>query len=228
MPTRITDAKIAFMDLNLSKFRLAMGIQVQITDPKSLAEIRKRELDILKERLELIINAGANVIITTKGMDDIASKYLVSKGLMGLRRMEKKDMSKLAKATGGVILTTLANSDGTESFPTECLGHAEAVYEENLGDVDYIFVKNPKGNSSKICTLILRGANEFMLGEVERSLHDALCVLKRTIESNKVVGGAGAVETALSVYLENMAHKSTSKDLTVMAEFAEALLIIPK
>ena len=67
-----------------------------------------------------------------------------------------------------------------------------------------------------------------MLDEVERSIHDALCVLKRTLESGKVVAGGGAVETARSVFLENMAHKSTSKDLTVIAEFAEALLIIPK
>ena len=67
-----------------------------------------------------------------------------------------------------------------------------------------------------------------MLDEVERSIHDSLCVLKRTLESGLVVAGGGAVETALSVFLENIAHKSTSKDLTVIAEFAESMLIIPK
>lgn len=108
------------------------------------------------------------------------------------------------------------------------MGHAESVYEENLGDVDYIFVKNPKSSTNKIATLILRGANEHFLDEVERSIHDSLCVLKRTLESGKVVAGGGAVETSVSVFLENMAHKSTSKDLSVMAEFAEALLVIPK
>lgn len=228
MPIKVEGAKIAFLDFNLSKFRLAMGIQVQVDDPKNLEDIRKREQDILKERLALIIKAGANVIFTTKAIDDIASKYLVHNNIMGLRRMEPADLRRVARATGGTVCQTLANNDGTESFPSENLGNAECVYEENLGDVDYIFVKNPKGGRNGTCSLILRGANEYLLDEVDRSVHDALCVLKRTMESGKVVPGGGAVETALSVFLENMALKSTSKDLTVIAEFAEALLIIPK
>ena len=97
-----------------------------------------------------------------------------------------------------------------------------------MGDVDYIFVEKPVSQRSGICSLILRGANEYMLEEVDRSVHDALCVLKRTLESGKVVPGAGACEISQSVFLENLAHKSTSKDLTVIAEFAEALQIIPK
>lgn len=175
----------------------------------------------------MIIKAGANVIFTTKGMDDIASKYLVQNGIMGLRRLDKKEMNKLARATGATIVNTFATSDGTEQFPSDLLGKAECVYEENLGDVDYIFVKNPSGQNN-ICSLVLRGPNEFFLSEVERSIHDALCVLKRTMEMGQVVAGGGATETSLSVFLENLAHKSTSKDLTVIAEFAEALLVIPK
>jgi T-complex protein 1 subunit alpha len=182
----------------------------------------------LKERLELIIKCGVNVIFTSQGIDDIAAKYLVQNKIMGLRRMDRKELGRLAKATGGQVVKTLANSDGSESFPEEAIGLAECVYEENLGEDDYIFVKNPKVSSNQVCTLILRGANEMLLDEVDRSIHDALCVLKRTLESGKVVAGGGAVETALAVFLENMAHKSTSKDLTVIAEFAEALLVIPK
>lgn len=91
------------------------------------------------------------------------------------------------------------------------------MYEENLGDVDYVFFKGPRGTGGKLGTLILRGANEHMLDEIDRSTHDALCVLKRTLESGRVVPGGGAVETSLSVFLENMAHKSTTKDLTVIA-----------
>ena len=228
MPIRIDNAKIACVDFNLSKFRLAMGIQVLVNDPKNLAEIRKREQDILKERLQLMIDAGVNVIFTTKGMDDIASKYLVEKGIMGLRRVELSDLKRIAKATGAALVTTLANNDGTESFDEANIGKAEAVYEENLGDVDYIFLKNPKGSTNRVCSLVLRGANENLLDEVERSLHDSLCVLKRTLESGFVVAGGGAVEVALSVYLEKLAQKSGSKDQNAIVEFAEALLVIPK
>lgn len=73
-------------------------------------------------------------------MDDIASKFLVKHGVMGLRRIDYAEMKKLAKATGSTIVKTFANNDGTESFSEEFLGKAEAVYEENLGDVDYIYV----------------------------------------------------------------------------------------
>ncbi len=76
-------------------------------------------------------------------MDDIASKFLVNKGVMGLRRLDAKDMKKLAKATGATIVKTFANNDGTESFGEDLLGKAECVYEENLGDIDYIFVNKP-------------------------------------------------------------------------------------
>ena len=228
MPIRIDNAKIACVDFNLSKFRLAMGVQVLVNDPKNLENIRKREQDILKERLELIINSGATVIFTTKAMDDIASKYLVEKGIMGLRRVEKADLKRIAKATGSTVVTTLANNDGTESFDESNLGKAECVYEENLGDVDYIYIKNHKGSSNAACSFILRGANEFLLDEVERSLHDSLCVLKRTLESGHIVAGGGAVEAALNVYLSKVAQKSGSKDQNAIAEFAEALLVIPK
>ena len=180
------------------------------------------------ERLALIAKSGANVIFTTQGMDDIASKFLVANNIMGLRRIDQKEMKRLAKATGATIVKTFANSDGTESFGEELLGRAECVYEENLGDIDYIFVDRPQGPKDHVCTLILRGPNEFFLDEVDRSIHDALCVLKRSLEQKKMVVGGGAVETAVSVFLEQMAHKSTAKDLTVIAEFAEALQIIPK
>ena len=228
MPIRIENAKIACVDFNLMKFRLAMGIQVLVNDPKNLEQIRKREQDILKERLQMMINAGVNVIFTTKGMDDIASKYLVEKNIMGLRRVELSDLKRIAKATGASVVTTLANNDGTESFDESNIGKAECVYEENLGDVDYIFLKNPKGSSNRVCSLVLRGANENLLDEVERSLHDSLCVLKRTLESGSVVAGGGAVEVALSVHLEKVAQKSGSKDQNAISEFAEALLVIPK
>lgn len=115
-------------------------------------------------------------------MDDVASKFLVKHGIMGLRRIESEEMNKLAKATGATIIKTFANNDGTESFSEEYLGKAESVYEENLGDIDYIFVEKTASVKDNICTIILRGPNEFFLEEVDRSLHDAICVLKRTLE----------------------------------------------
>lgn len=143
MPIKINNPKIACLDVNLSKFRLAMGISVLVSDPKNLEKIRQKEIEILVHRLDMVVKAGANVIFTTQGMDDVASKFLVKNEVMGLRRIDHDEMKRLAQATGATIIKTFANNDGTESFSEEYLGKAECVYEENLGDVDYIFVKKP-------------------------------------------------------------------------------------
>lgn len=207
MKTRVEGAKIAFLDVNLNKFRLNMGIQVVVNDPKNLEKIRQAELDILKTRCKLILDSGANVVLTTRGLDDVAAKYLVEGGALGLRRVPKQDMRKLAAACGGSIVTTFSNNEGQEVFEKSFLGEASTVYEEALGDNDFVFFKGLKEKAKPVCTLIVRGANEFMIDEVERSLHDALCVVKRTLESGYAVAGGGACEMALAIHLE--AYAST-------------------
>ena len=132
--------------------------------------------------------------------------------MLGLRRIDKADLRRIAKSTGATVVTTLAQPDGTEKFEKTNLGVAECVYEENLGDVDYVFIKNTKTSPFPVCTAILRGANNHMLDEIDRSLHDSICVLKRTLESGKIVAGGGAVEVALSVYLDKLSKKYSSRD----------------
>ena len=108
MPTYIKNAKIALLDFNLNKFRLQLGIQVLVDDPKNLEEIRKKECDVLKQRVEKILAAGANVILTKMGIDDLANKYLVEAGAIGLRRIDKGDLNRIAKLTGATVISTLA------------------------------------------------------------------------------------------------------------------------
>lgn len=74
----------------------------------------------------------------------------------------------------------------------------------------------------------MRGANDLFLDEIERSLHDSLCVLKRVLESNQLVVGGGAVEVALSIFLDDFARTLGSREQLAIAEFSEALLVIPK
>ncbi|KNA09085.1 hypothetical protein SOVF_156560 isoform B [Spinacia oleracea] len=116
--------------------------------------------------------------------------------------------------------------EGEETFDPSVLGHADEVVEEHVADDDVLMIKGTKTNSA--VSLVLRGANDFMLDEMERAFHDALCIVKRTLESNMVVAGGGAVETALSVYLESLAMTLGSREQLAVAEFADALLIIPK
>lgn len=124
------------------------------------------------------------------------------------------------------FISTLANLEGEETFEPGYLGYAEEVVQERISDDECILIKGTKSQSA--ASIILRGANDFMLDEMERSIHDCLCAVKRTLESNYIVPGGGAVETALSIYLENFATTLASREQLAIAEFANALLVIPK
>jgi T-complex protein 1 subunit alpha len=130
--------------------------------------------------------------------------------------------------TGATIVSTLADIEGEESFDPECLGSAAQVYEDVISDSDVIMIESEKHQDNKAVTVLLRGANDYLLDEVDRSLHDAFCIVKRVLESGKVVPGGGAVESALSVHLESFATTMEGREQLAISEFAEALLIIPK
>lgn len=226
MPTLVKKAKIALLDFGLQKHKLQMGVQVVLQDTKQVEEVRQREMDITKERIQKILQTGANVVLTTKGIDDLCLKYFVEAGALAVRRVSKEDIRRLAKATGGQVVTTMVDMEGDEAFESACLGHCEEVAEERVGDGELLYFRGT--GTGAACTVILRGANSFLLDEMDRSLHDSLCVLKRMLESNSLVAGGGAVEAALSVYLEGLATSIASRDQLAVAQFAEALLVIPR
>jgi len=226
MVKQVEGARIALLDFSLQKAKMKMGVQVLVEDPAQLELIRKRESDITKERIEKILASGANVVLATGGIDDLCLKYFVEAGAMAVRRCKKTDLKRIAKATGGTLVGTLANLEGEESFDAALLGAADAVVTERISDDELLLIKGPRARSAS--SLILRGANDFMLDEMERSVHDALCVVKRVLESKSVVPGGGAVEAALSIYLETYATSLSSREQLAIAEFARALLCIPK
>lgn len=218
--------KIALLDMNLQRHRLAMGVQILVEDPAEIEKIKKREMDIVKERIDKILNAGAKVILTTKGVDDMCMKYFVEAGAICARRCDKDDLKRLAKATGGHVVTTMADMEGDESFDVENLGTCEAFREVRVGDGEMLYAYGCQGSGAS--TIVLRGANEYMLDEMDRALHDSLCMVKRMLESKTLVPGGGAVEVALSVYLENYAMTLETREQLAIHEFAQALLVIPK
>ena len=123
-------------------------------------------------------------------------------------------------------MITLSDMEGNEVFDASSLGIAEEVIEERIADDDHLIIKG--GKTQRCCSVLLRGANMHMLDEVERSLHDALCAIKRALESASVVPGGGCVESALSIHLENFATSLGSREQLAIAEFAQAMLVIPK
>ncbi|KAK3238938.1 T-complex protein 1 subunit alpha [Cymbomonas tetramitiformis] len=226
MPKTVTGAKVACLDFDLRKAKMQMGVQILVTDPKELQAMREKESNITRDRILKVIEAGANVVLTSKGIDDMCLKYFVEAGVIACRRVSKQDLRRVAKCTGAEICLTLADMEGNESFDPSSLGEAAEVCEERVGDDDIIVIKGAK--SSKANTILLRGANDQMLDEMDRSLHDSICIVKRALESNKVVPGGGAVEASLSIYLETLATTLGSREQLAIAEFADALLVIPK
>jgi len=226
MPRSVKKAKIALLDCDLRRTKMAFGVLVVVDDPTNLEAIRDREMDITKEKIMLLLNAGANVVFTTQGIDDMALKYFVDANAIAARRCSKEDLRRLAKATGGKLILSLADLEGEQSVDPSAFGEAELVRQDRVGDNELIYVMNCKSTAAQ--TIVLRGPNDHMLEEIDRALHDVLAVIKRTLESGAVVPGGGAVEAALSVYLEHIAETMSSREQLAVAEFAQSLLVIPK
>lgn len=226
MPKRIVNAKIACLDFSLQKTKMKLGVEVLITDPEKLEAVRQREIDITKERIQKILTAGTNVVLVSGGIDDLCLKYFIEAKAMAVRRCKKADLKRIAKATGAQFVTSLTNMEGEESFESSFLGEAAEVVQEMICDDELILIKGPKARTAS--SLILRGPNDYYCDEMERSVHDALCAVKRVLESKNVVAGGGCVEAALSIYLENFATSLSSREQLAIAEFARSLLVIPK
>ncbi|KAL8924575.1 MAG: hypothetical protein Q9172_002609 [Xanthocarpia lactea] len=226
MKTRVTDAKIAVLDMNLQKERMKLGVNITIDDPSQLEQIRAREASIVTDRVSMILKSGANVLFTTKGIDDLVLKLFIEKGAMAVRRAKKEDLRRIAKATGATLISSLSDLNGDEKFEASNLGHADEVVQERISDDECILVKGTKAFTS--ASIILRGSNEYQLDEMERSVHDSLSAVKRTLESGSIVPGGGAVETALHIYLEEFAFSFGSREQLAIGEFAQTLLVIPK
>ena len=135
-----------------------------------------------RERVKKIIDAGANVVLCSRGIDDFALKYFVEANIIAIRRVKKGDLRRIANNTGAKIVVSLADFEGEEKFDPSFIGAAKKVYEKRVGDWDYTFIEGMQKTRAQ--TIILRGANDFFLDECERSMHDSLCVLKRVLESN--------------------------------------------
>jgi len=159
----------------------------------------------------------------------MAIKHFADNGIMAVRRVDKRDLRNIAKACGGQLLLNLSDvndEEGKDTVDAKMFGEADLVQQSRVGDGELIYFRGCR--DARAQTIVLRGANDYMLDEVERSLHDSLCAVKRTMESRTVVPGGGAVEAALSVFLENMASTLGSREQLALAQFATALLVIPK
>jgi thermosome len=219
MPKRIERAKIALLDAALEIEKTEFDAKINIESPEQMEGFLKQEEDMLHAMVDKIVKTGANVVLTEKGIDDMAQHFMARKGLLAVRRNKKSDMEKLAKATGGKVVTNL---DGMTS---DDLGYAALVEERKIGDDKMTFIEGCK--HPKAVTILIRGGTQRIVDEAERSLHDALCVVRDVIEEPKIVAGGGAPELEVSRMLKKYAETLPGREQLAVRAFAEALEIVP-
>ncbi len=219
MPKRVEKAKIALLDTPLEVKKPEITAKINITSPEQIRQFLEEETKYLKDMVEKIAATGANVVICQKGIDDVAQHFLAKKGILAVRRVKRSDMEKLEKATGGRIVTSIRD------LRPEDLGEAELVEERKVGNDKMIFIEGVKNPRS--VTILLRGANDMLLDEAERSINDALHVLRNVMREPKIIGGGGAPQIELALRLESYADEVGGKKQLAILAFAEALKEIP-
>jgi thermosome len=220
MPKHVKNARIALLDSSLEIEKTETEAQIQITSPNQLQTYLEEEEKILRVMVEKVSVSGCNVMFCQKGIDDVAQHYLAKKGILTARRVKKSDMEKLAKATGGKIISNL--SDLTK----DDLGFAGIVEEQKIAGEQMIFVrecKNPKSVS-----MLIRGGTEHVVDEVERALEDALGSLVSALEVGRIVAGGGAPEEAVSKGLKEFAQSFSGREQLAILAFADAMEVIPR
>ena len=220
MPAQVDGAKIALVDAALEVKKTEIDAKIEITDPTQLQAFLNEEEGMLKRMVETVKKSGATVLFSQKGIDDLAQHYLAKDGIYAVRRVKKSDMEKLAKATGGKIVTKL------DELSKDDLGNAKLVYEKKIGDDSMTFVtgcKNPKAVS-----ILIRGGTEHVVDEVERSLEDSTSVVAVAIEDGKVVTGGGSSATEIALALRDHASTVGGREQIAIESFADAMESVPR
>jgi thermosome len=219
MPKRVEKAKVALLESALEIKKTEFDAKINIERPEQMESFLREEENMLKAMVEKIVASGANVVICQKGIDDLIQHFLSRKGVLAVQRVKESDMKKLAKATGGKPLTNL------EGLTKSDLGFAELVEERKLGDDKMTFIEGCKNPRS--VAILIRGADKRFLDEAERSVHDALCVVRDVVQAPKIVAGGGAPEMEISKVLKAYAQSLPGREQLAVQSFAEAMEIVP-
>jgi thermosome len=219
MPKRVEKANIALLERALEIEKTQFDAKINIERPEQIEFFLQEEENSLKTMVEKIVTAGANVVVCQKGIDDMVQHFLARKEVLAIKQVKESDMKKLGKATGGKAITNLEELRETD------LGHAEIVEERKIGDDKMTFIEGCKNPHS--VAILIRGSDKRFLDEAERSLHDALCVVRDVVQSPKIVAGGGAPEMQITKALRGYAETVPGREQLAVRVFGEAMEIVP-
>lgn len=220
MPKKVANAKIALINTAIELKETEVDAEISITSPEQLQSFLDQEEKMIRSIVDKVVASGANVVFCQKGIDDMAQHFLAKSGVFAVRRVKKSDMQKLARATGGRLITNI------DEITAADLGKAELVEEKKVGGDEMTFITgcdNPKAVS-----ILLRGGTEHVIDNIERALHDALRVVGVAIEDEKLVAGGGSPEVELALRLYEYAATLSGREQLAVKAFSEALEIIPR
>ncbi len=219
MPKKVERAKIALINAPLEIEKTEISAEIRINDPAQMKAFLDEESRMLKEMVDKIQGAGANVIFCQKGIDDIAQHYLAKVGILAVRRVKESDMSRLAKSTGGRVVTNFDDLSAGD------LGQAQLVEERKIEDDKWVYVEGCK--NPKAVTVFIRGGSQRIVDEAERAVHDALMVAKDVLGKPLVVAGGGAAEAETAQKIREWARTLSGREQLAALAFADALETIP-
>ena len=219
MPTKIEKAKIALVNTALEVEKTEMSAEIRISDPTQMQMFLEEENRMLKDMVEKLHQIGANVLICQKGIDDIAQHFLAKHGILAVRRVKESDMTKLTKATGGRITTNL------DDITANDLGSADIVKQKKVESDKWVFIEGCRNPHS--VTVLIRGGSQRVVDEVDRSIHDALMVVKDVIETPSIIAGGGSPEAYLASQLKEWADTFDGREQLAIKQYAESLEAIP-
>ncbi|EGQ43594.1 MAG: thermosome subunit [Candidatus Nanosalina sp. J07AB43] len=220
MPSEVEDARIALIDSAIEVKETSTDAEINISDPAQMQNFVEQEEEQLKDMVDAIDEAGANVVLCQKGIDDIAQHYLAKKGIFAIRRVSSGDLDKLSNATGGNIITSIDEIEESD------LGNAGSVEHKHVGGDAMTFVQDcPEAESVSI---LIRGGTDHVVDEIERAMEDAIGAVTSAVKHGKVVGGGGATEVELAQELRDYADSVGGREQLAINAFADALEVIPR
>lgn len=220
MPGKVESAAIALLDCALEIKNTEIDAKIQITDPLQLNSFLEQEERTLKEMVEKVKASTATVVFCQKGIDELAQHFLAKAGLLAARRVKKSDLEKLARATGGRIVSSW------KELSADDLGKAGLVRKEKVGEEEMIFVE--KCPNPKAVTLLVRGGTEHVAEEIKRAVTDGIGDVAAALKEGFIVAGAGAVEMEVARGLRAYAQTLQGREQLAVQAFADSLETIPR
>jgi T-complex protein 1 subunit delta len=225
-PTRIKDAKIALLQFTLSSPKTDVENSVVVDNYQAMDRILKEERKYIADLVKKIVASGANVLLIQKSIlrdavNDLSLHFLAKKNIMVVKDIEREDVEFISKTLGCIPVAHI------DHLNAEKLGKAELVEESRLSDDSKVLKITGTSKSSKTVTILVRGSNGLVIDEAERSIHDALCVVRSLIKSRGLIPGGGAPEIEISQQLAEYARTLQGAEQLCVRAYADALEIIP-